>query len=90
MRYSHKLIVVFGYAVCYNKCCIFDKMEGLPMFCKNCGIDVTNMKYCSNCEICVDNIESKKVSNYVHLTEKDYRKHYVTACCLSTSLFRGR
>lgn len=56
------------------------------MFCKNCGTDVTNMKYCPNCGNCINDI-SKKTSTNIPLKEKDYRMYYIVSCCLSTVLF---
>lgn len=56
------------------------------MFCKNCGTDVTNMKYCPNCGTCINDIPNK-ATVYIPLTEKDYRMYYITFCCLATLLF---
>lgn len=86
MRYLYMLAVVFMYAICYNEEYKFDGKRGNRMFCKNCGTDVTGMKYCPKCGTYINDIP-KKTTTYIPLTEKDYRMHYIASCCLSTLLF---
>lgn len=47
---------------------IFNRRGGITMFCKNCGTDVTGMKYCPNCGTCINKNETSEPND--KLTKK--------------------